>query len=1632
MNTPLTSYLKTLLILGLLSVVFTVCAGDLSAAIRVVGGFVPGNSGNINCNANQSDYATIQSAINAAAAGDDIVICPGTYTENITVNTDSLIIRGSTTNRGDVIITNSGDDAVVTITNWLDSITLQHLTILQSADNRYGIYISTQYPTVFTRFENISVSVQRADAVYFAGDSHDVTVIDSSLKTHTSGRGIRFAGQQNGGFLLENSTIEAVLDGISLDRAVNRGITISNSAITSETRYGIAFAGAVNGGARFDTVEVNAELSALYFRGNVNNGIELNHVQIHSRNGRGIDFSGNVYGDCRVVDVIAQAQGQALYFGGAANPVILNSTFFSHGEQAAYLGINNWSRLTMENNCFTTEGNNRHALYINISDSNDATISGNCFYALSAGLLAYVSGSRLGDVFSGNFWDGHGGSYQMNNITDNDPQALCANNCSGSVTPELVSDYRLDECHWNGSAEEVIDSSGNGLHGAAADGASTAAGFFNSAGEFINDESRRVLLPDLRGQLNTASVSVSAWIKKTDTTTGDLQNIVQLGEWSNYLRIDQRTDLVFSLRIGGAQRILRATNAVSDTQWHHVAAVYDGQKMLIYVDGAEVASRDIAGSIDYGGNQFTIGSNRVGALSFHGQIDEVLIFNGGLSAAGVESIRNFQTQGQNWDGSERGAVICGACPPGYQAVEDDFERADIGDEWGVTNKSGSFGNPRIVDGRLRLTSNVGNVATAATLQRLFPSADNLVVLEFDFFAYGGSNTGADGIAVVLSDAAITPEPGGYGGSLGYANRSGISGFAGGWLGIGLDTFGNYSNPSEGRHGGPGFRRNAVALRGSGVGQSGYNYIAGTNTLIPPVRTGSASDTVPTTHHRYRVTIDSRVADHSWVTIERDTGSGYQVLIGPVDVLTQAGQAAVPEELMLTLTGSTGGSNDIHEIDNIQVCALRMVPLQREINHFRIYHDGNGLTCEAEPVQVVACADNSCSTRYQENVSLTMQPATDWQGGNGANLTLNAGEGLFALRRNSAGNVTLGIATSTPTAANVTRCLLNGVEGSCVVSFTDVGIQIDANVNLSGKTPFPTQLAGKASHQGFNAAEHRIRVVRTNTQTRTCDAAVRNQALPVRFSYLLPTGGEGLGDADLSLTAAETVQIGVAAGEEEVLMQFDNNGRAPFNLTFADAGRYQLRARMDIPVLDEEGAPIEDEFLTREDTSDSFVVRPLSLYVDSTVNPRATDASSGIFAGAGQNFTLDFRSMAWSSGRDGNADGRWDGCGQANPGVVSGGYARVPLWNIGLPAPALVSPAGGVPGTLTYRDGDVLMVAGESGIATVADHDEVGIIQYQTSVNFLGETVPLCSPNIGRFTPEHFTAVIVAHGEFADACSGFTYSGQPFTYVPGEYPEMLITARGQSGNQTRNYRDGYVKLTNAATQISMAPATESAQVGNSGALLPVQWAPDNPTLTPNNDGTLNFILGADIFTYVKESSAQIDKFVSTTRLSVTAITDSDNITASGMPLAMLPQGTEIRYGRMVLDNAHGPETMPVTIPIRTEYFSGSSFVPNAADNCTTYVAASASLGDYSGNLTAGDTSLSGSGNLIGGVGPGFTLSAPGEGNHGVAYLEYNLVGDLPWLQFDWNADGTQTNPKAKATFGIFRGNPRMIYMRESVW
>ena len=254
--------------------------------------------------------------------------------------------------------------------------------------------------------------------------------------------------------------------------------------------------------------------------------------------------------------------------------------------------------------------------------------------------------------------------------------------------------------------------------------------------------------------------------------------------------------------------------------------------------------------------------------------------------------------------------------------------------WIVSTSDGTGIVPYInaSTGFLRLTENTGNNAKAATVPGFFPAAGNYISVEFKHYAYNGS--GADGLGIALSDYTVAPVPGASGGSLGYAQKTGVNGFAGGWIGVGVDEFGNFSNPTEGRVLGPGFIVDGVAVRGSGSGTSGYPYLGGTSGSLSPGVDNAGSGT-PAYGHYYQIIVDARnsSAGQTWVAVNRDTsglGTSYSSVVSSFDAYARAAaagytQAAVPGNWQLSFASSTGGSTNIHELGKVRICAQYYVP-----------------------------------------------------------------------------------------------------------------------------------------------------------------------------------------------------------------------------------------------------------------------------------------------------------------------------------------------------------------------------------------------------------------------------------------------------------------------------------------------------------------------------------------------------------------------------------------------------------------------------------------------------------------------------------------------------------------------------------
>ncbi len=238
-------------------------------------------------------------------------------------------------------------------------------------------------------------------------------------------------------------------------------------------------------------------------------------------------------------------------------------------------------------------------------------------------------------------------------------------------------------------------------------------------------------------------------------------------------------------------------------------------------------------------------------------------------------------------------------------------------------------------GYLRLTSNSLNQAGTAFSSAIFPSNNGLTA-SFEYYMYGGTaltgKTG-DGFSFFLFDASVSTanfRTGANGGALGYAQKENpaIKGVSKGYIGIGFDAFGNFSNPSDGRNGGPGVVPSAVVIRGPGDGSSktaDYPYVAGQATNVAPFNFPLATatrDPYPTASN-YRKAIVEMTPVITGTTVTGFT-INVKIVVGGSTPTTytiisnQAFNYPPPPYLKFGFSGSTGSASDYHDIRNFTI------------------------------------------------------------------------------------------------------------------------------------------------------------------------------------------------------------------------------------------------------------------------------------------------------------------------------------------------------------------------------------------------------------------------------------------------------------------------------------------------------------------------------------------------------------------------------------------------------------------------------------------------------------------------------------------------------------------------------------------
>jgi MSHA biogenesis protein MshQ len=902
---------------------------------------------------------------------------------------------------------------------------------------------------------------------------------------------------------------------------------------------------------------------------------------------------------------------------------------------------------------------------------------------------------------------------------------------------------------------------------------------------------------------------------------------------------------------------------------------------------------------------------------------------------------------------------------------DNFGRATLnpstifGANWLVSNSDvpapGTNPYINLGTGLLRLTENSGNNAKAATVPGVFPAAGNYISVEFQQYAYTG--TGADGMAVTLSDYSVPAVPGAYGGSLGYAQKTGINGFTGGWIGVALDEYGNYENSSEGRIGGTCAPQGcatlypqSVGVRGSGSGTTGYNWLTGNTAAGTIDNTGSQ---VPSRGYYYQVIVDARNDPASTsVTVNRDTtgtGTSYTSLINIPNIYTAATaqsftQSPVPTNWQISFTGSTGGSTNIHEIGGVRVCAQSNFP----------------------PTGGTASGFSAIDEAYP--AAPTVPAYQNFQTGH---IYMKLMGTSFKLWVAALTNIGISTGYSFASAKYVQVRLVDNSDNACgpdTARTCNAAACTSKSAVEAGATQIATFISGSNTGVAspsptftLNSAWKNLIAVMKECSNPGCSLFTATAPACSADSFTVrPTSFTSVTSTNAAYGGTTSSSPTVAAGN-------------PFSLTATAAG-------IGVNPGGYTGVP-------KINSASVQAVSPATV----------TGALAGTFSAA------------------------TSGAGNSTATGSAFTYSEVGIFRLRAPDFTVPRIPGVYDDNWTAIDSDPTKNDCISGTTSAAYSNTIASGKYGCNFGITADTNTSGNPAFGRFTPAYFDVTPTQHG-----CTGstFTYSGQPF--------RVTVTPYNSSGANTLNYT-GALGFAQAVT-ISDPNGVTNCPSNNCFANNAIA-ASAFVNVGGIVSGSTNPIAGPGLpitYTFTAKETPPLAPLI-------LRATDTDSVSSQNH----IEGSTTIRSGRLYLQNAFGSELLALPMHLLAQYYvdANTGWVTHNADTCTSLSTANLDLSNniqdpplgtptitinsgppaHDTTATIANTPLLVSGDA------GLSFSAPSFTSSTQVRSGYTDVridlSSYAWLRYDWTGSGTPTDPNGRATFGIYRGSPRSIYLRE---
>ncbi|MFC0604289.1 choice-of-anchor D domain-containing protein [Winogradskyella pulchriflava] len=207
-----------------------------------------------------------------------------------------------------------------------------------------------------------------------------------------------------------------------------------------------------------------------------------------------------------------------------------------------------------------------------------------------------------------------------------------------------TADYRVMTSDGNGNLEATYDFDGTKYitFGYAPQIIVERSIYFDGSVDYIDVEDKLDLDP--------SGFTISAWIKRDAADSGTKSIISKRPTsftplYEGYdLRILTDNRIQMYWRNGSLQTVVTSAS-IPDDEWHHIAAIYDGTTMRLYIDGVLDATETRSAPVATD-HSFVIGAAGKGSTTQHfmGYIDEVRVWNTNLSEGQLRFIMNQEIE----------------------------------------------------------------------------------------------------------------------------------------------------------------------------------------------------------------------------------------------------------------------------------------------------------------------------------------------------------------------------------------------------------------------------------------------------------------------------------------------------------------------------------------------------------------------------------------------------------------------------------------------------------------------------------------------------------------------------------------------------------------------------------------------------------------------------------------------------------------------------------------------------------------------------------------------------------------------------------------------------------------------------